>query len=585
MADVVPSFDYSFCCDHSAVENQNEGPVLYISTWYGDCSTESVSEDSRVARLDVMTNLWADEANDIQQLWQDRIIRDEPALNMDGAAHAIMTVDRSANSYRIVSFANLERVCRGRKCTVHRGAHDFILTDPLQSGEAVKLFIPPPGGRAGDDLVLRPQAVEILRYADPLLADAGPSLRLEAQPPIVQQLFQVWQQQAQGSSALQERFLEVTTWYLDGVYVTFNDESRPALLGGDFHNWIQDLRKIWHDMEDASLEIELVIVQPTPACSPLARTHVLLYQQIWADHRGCIVTLYDNAVQRSTPYSAAVILPEPVTRPAIMRAIGQDAALTQPGVQCSTWYEGIEISGERALALQHGYSLNVQIYRHVLPQWDAPEDDGIELLQRRMLTLGGQPDQRIGDWQSEGMHERSQPFIDFLAMQDMFLPSTFQECHHGSGGTWLHQDGTWKRNDCIGLSETLPLTQCVKWIPEDVDFSVAKEYYRPLFAEVSWKQHFPAPVTSHTPQRRPRPDEFDARALQAVSQQAGPSFHVDVHTHAIEIQEQILACGASSNQPPTVSRPRKQSISDQTWELIQTKKLWRSTLADQHQLQ
>jgi hypothetical protein len=60
------------------------------------------------------------------------------------------------------------------------------------------------------------------------------------------------------------------------------------------------------------------------------------------------------------------------------------------------------------------------------------------LLTDANYRIGGHPDERVGSWQSEGMHEKSQPFVDFLAIHDIFLPSTFERCHAGERGTWLH---------------------------------------------------------------------------------------------------------------------------------------------------
>eukprot|EP00435_Cladocopium_sp_Y103_P025429 s2367_g6.t1 len=60
--------------DFSVAENADEGPVLYISTWYADCSVEQVSEDSRVVRLDSHINLWH---SDVLQAWQDKLLPGE----------------------------------------------------------------------------------------------------------------------------------------------------------------------------------------------------------------------------------------------------------------------------------------------------------------------------------------------------------------------------------------------------------------------------------------------------------------------------------------------------------------------------
>ena len=44
----------------------------------------------------------------------------------------------------------------------------------------------------------------------------------------------------------------------------------------------------------------------------------------------------------------------------------------------------------------------------------------------------------------------------------------------------MHSDGSWKRNDYIGVDLSLPFHHSTTWIPEDVIFSLQKEDHRPL---------------------------------------------------------------------------------------------------------
>ena len=127
-------------------------------------------------------------------------------------------------------------------------------------------------------------------------------------------------------------FFEVTSWYLDGQFAVFNDESRNTILGSDFYEWEAQLRGLWSDMEDSSIDIDIVIVHPTPPDSPLERLHVLLVQQLPSDNIGGIVTLYDNFVRDNAPYTTAVVLPQALTRSAISRATGRPRG-TSPELQ------------------------------------------------------------------------------------------------------------------------------------------------------------------------------------------------------------------------------------------------------------
>eukprot|EP00435_Cladocopium_sp_Y103_P022277 s2367_g5.t1 len=90
--------------------------------------------------------------------------------------------------------------------------------------------------------------------------------------------------------------------------------------------------------------------------------------------------------------------------------------------------------------------------------------------------------------------------------------------------------------------------------------------------------------TSH---RRPavpklRTEDFPPDALQKLQTAYIPSCQLDVHTHAHELQQGILSCGRKARHwAPT---PRKQTISAETWTLIQQKKKWRSQLHEQQAL-
>ena len=182
------------------------------------------------------------------------------------------------------------------------------------------------------------------------------------------------------------------------------------------------------------------------------------------------------------------------------------------------------------------------------------------------------------------MHEKSQPFADFLAIQDIFLPSTFDHMHIGDGGTWRHQDGSWKRHDHVGISSTLSLSTCNTWIPEEVDFSLQREDHRPLFAKFTWDHCLPG--TSNWKQGRAvklSADDFDKHKMARLVRESPLSFHLDVHTHAHEPQTVIMECAGRPRK--AVKQPRKQTISSDTWTLIGAKRSWRGILSEQQKLQ
>ena len=204
------------------------------------------------------------------------------------------------------------------------------------------------------------------------------SMLLEDQPVFVQTLHEIWVQFGQRETATSERFLEVTTWYVDGVYVPFNDEQRRVLLGDDFTTWIADMRRVWHDLEDASADIDFALVQPAPPCSPLNTVHVLLFQQVDMHQVGVVATKYDNAVRQGAPYSAAIAIANPVRRRQVIESFGKIEDC-RPPVHCGVWNEQTEITPE-GRELQHGNLVQLHIHRPVLNSWDEEEEENDETI-------------------------------------------------------------------------------------------------------------------------------------------------------------------------------------------------------------
>eukprot|EP00435_Cladocopium_sp_Y103_P026265 s2233_g6.t1 len=410
------------------IENQAEGPVAYFDTWYADCRSESVTEVYRTLRLDHLSNLWI---QDLRHLWRDRIqpghdlflvwvvptppprpltrtaghlilyqFPREPyipflltfqfmTLDVEGFTHAVVTTDADATPHHVVTLANMERVCRGRRCTLHRGAVDATWNEPIRAGESIKLAIPAPGERSHDEILTNPRGVAQVQTAPAAPLHAGPSMRLEDQSAFVQRLHGVWSQFARSGPAHLERLLEVTTWYLDGVYVTQNDGHRTTTLGDDFTSWEDELRAIWSDVQDASLDITFVLVHPTPGGFPVEEVHILLLQQIASDTAGVLISTYDNSVNQGVPFAMAVIAPQRLDRAGIIDAAGRSFDCSRPSVSCSAWKEGLEILQDHFIQVDSGQSFALHVYHHRLTTWEDfdNQDDHVDLLQRTLTKV------------------------------------------------------------------------------------------------------------------------------------------------------------------------------------------------------
>ena len=108
------------------------------------------------------------------------------------------------------------------------------------------------------------------------------------------------------------------------------------------------------------------------------------------------------------------------------------------------------------------------------------------LLADANCRFGDAPNRHIGAHGAETSTGKSDAFAQFVSSQYLFLPATFADLHQGPTGTWRHSNGTWTRNDVIGLPFDWPFLVCQSWTDEDLDFSLAKEDHRPACVHIAW---------------------------------------------------------------------------------------------------
>ena len=401
--------------DFCEIEDLHEGPVLYLTTWFVQCDQESTNERSRTARLTADARSWIPT---IRRLWIDKIqqgvevyfvwVRPHPqptpfertgphlilfqnptegivpalfsirfvALSMQGVSTAVATVQQTASPLHIAELLNLERVCQGRRCTGHHGIDGVTWQDPIPIGENLRLIVPSPGEASHMAIDTHPASVAHV-HSDGWIPSVSPlSMRIEDYSPFMQQLYLLWQQQSRPVPVTREHTLEIWTWYLDGVYVSFNDECRPVVLGDDFSEWEMDIRRAWSDLEDSSHPIDFAFVQPVPPPYPVGQIHILAFQQISTDRKGIVVTAYDEAHRQRQPYSAASIVPCVASRINVIESSAKTRhCFFQPGVTCSVWHWGRELTDARDFQAEHGFGLNIIIHRPFLPDWDDDEQE------------------------------------------------------------------------------------------------------------------------------------------------------------------------------------------------------------------
>ena len=197
----------------------------------------------------------------------------------------------------------------------------------------------------------------------------------------------------------------------------------------------------------------------------------------------------------------------------------------------------------------------------------------IILLSDANATVGTSTSKHVGDFQFEA----------FICQHDLWLPATFAECQLGQGATWTHTSGSSRRIDYVGLPLSWSYQRCTTWVSETIGPTIVRGDHSAVCAEVVFT--LARPTNGFTP------DWGQAERLavdpNAVNWQGlVPLCHsqLDVHSHLQQLQD-ALATHLRHQQKRKDRKPVKQTLSEQTWELVCTKRHWRKALADHVKLQ
>ena len=188
--------------------------------------------------------------------------------------------------------------------------------------------------------------------------------------------------------------------------------------------------------------------------------------------------------------------------------------------------------------------------------------------------VGAEPCPHIGPFQAEKGNGKEEGFIQFVRQQGLFLPSTFETCHVGDGGTWLHNNGAWCRNDFVGLPAEWTYDSCKSWVSTVIDVGLHKEDHR-------------APVVTFKRQAvvkdlkaRTKPFKMNLPPLRPEHLPELPTYawHLDVHTHAHQVQQDLINSLWDVQVKPG-GVPHKTTMSKETWDIVCQKRQARNALA------
>ena len=209
------------------------------------------------------------------------------------------------------------------------------------------------------------------------------------------------------------------------------------------------------------------------------------------------------------------------------------------------------------------------------------------LLADANATTGAFPSQHIGAWAAAPHDEKAQPFHDFVTDSDTFLPSTFEELHRGDSHTWTHTRGNQRRIDYIGLPMTWKavMQRCQSQVHYDAD--AGREHVDHQLVTADCHLVF---QTSSTTSRIAKPFKLSVDidpedSWNVLSNWRDCPWSQDVHSHAGALQSQLDYYLRPFHQTKQVKQPRKTTMSQDTWTLVQEKRRCRSTLHELHDIQ
>ena len=197
----------------------------------------------------------------------------------------------------------------------------------------------------------------------------------------------------------------------------------------------------------------------------------------------------------------------------------------------------------------------------------------------------------MGTWQPEKDTRHSESFHDFLRNENVWLPATFQESQVGDSGTWMHTNGQWYRGDYVALPQQLLCKTCKAYVSNLVDASLAKEDHRAAFVELeacydifsrSHRRKSVAPFDEDTLLENIK--TYPENLFHQLQTVMPPAWDVDVHTHVEHLSQNLTGALQTIYTSP-IKKPRKTTMSDATWELVQRKRTVRNTLAALNQQQ
>ena len=199
----------------------------------------------------------------------------------------------------------------------------------------------------------------------------------------------------------------------------------------------------------------------------------------------------------------------------------------------------------------------------------------IVLLADANAVVGAAPTDYIGGHDAGPLDDKSEPFEDFVHRNGLWLPATFEAFQDGPGHTWCHTTGKMRRIDYVGLPNDWTPTACRAWVSSDIDPSITKTDHLAACVEIKFRG------TISKRGRKIGRKVIDIQNGGNLEFDSWPHCDpaLDVHAHAAILQD-FLKDAVAKNASTTAARPKKSTMSDETWQIVKAKRAARQHLSE-----
>ena len=415
------------------LECEEEGRVMYLTTWYIHHHRARRCYDGRAVRLTQDPTDWLEE---IINPWTPlldplhtvvvRIVRSTPPCDAwecvqahliieqahvdrqvsclvshhdwrypeQGWIHRALAVENFQNSRSLLEAAELRRLCQLVQCDVMTRGLPFAQVDFEEIGSAWNfvvhiqrpIFQPPPPepveladfhslmqrSPAQHGLDMPQQAGECSAFDfDPLAPVFIPNQpNIWDVPEDIQEIHNVWRTEA---SAWEQESpaAHFIVWFLcPGNGLRRCLHGRRVTLHEDFVTWRDRLTFAWRDHIIPNVPVEIHVVDPQPMPREADVTAHILLVQLMPDHEsGILLNIVDSAINQAQPFRVAITVADPSHYGAFLQETGY--ADEQANIQLSFRHFGIEPGHLTPTRTGNGFDMVVT--RNVLPpNWTPP---------------------------------------------------------------------------------------------------------------------------------------------------------------------------------------------------------------------